>query len=255
VQEFFPNENYRTVFKFGMTGWDVWTIQIAMNSHSPSPNLVEDGIFGKLTEAAVKEVQAALHITVDGICGAETQADFCGVKCDHTHGLVPKGLIKGVCFGESSGIIPTTSSLYVNNSRDYGPLQDNKISPTQNQIKEAYNPEAEAWKTAGIIAGNHAHFKEFNKTLVRPLTEEELWKDALFAYNWPAAATAIAERRGESFEYQESGTNNWRKLSDATPWIEAYKVVWDGQPVKTGWDWYKFYVGSKSTYVTTWAVT
>lgn len=53
--------------KKGNVGWPVKTLQQALN-------LMEDGIFGPLTEEAVKEFQREHNLTVDGIVGPKTWA-------------------------------------------------------------------------------------------------------------------------------------------------------------------------------------
>ena len=58
---------------FGITGQDVRILQDILNdSLEPSPNLVEDGIFGYQTELAVMRFQAGHHLVVDGIVGPRT---------------------------------------------------------------------------------------------------------------------------------------------------------------------------------------
>ena len=56
-----------TTLKRGSRGEDVKTLQKRLN-------LMADGIFGKLTEEAVREFQKAHSLTADGIAGAKTLA-------------------------------------------------------------------------------------------------------------------------------------------------------------------------------------
>lgn len=56
-----------TTIKLGSKGTDVKTLQTKLN-------LVADGIFGPITEEAVKEFQKANGLTVDGIVGPKTWA-------------------------------------------------------------------------------------------------------------------------------------------------------------------------------------
>lgn len=60
-----------TILKKGSRGADVVTLQKKLN-------LQADGIFGVLTEEAVKEFQKANGLTVDGIVGAKTWAKLNG---------------------------------------------------------------------------------------------------------------------------------------------------------------------------------
>lgn len=55
------------ILKKGSRGEDIKTLQRALH-------LYEDGIFGNLTEEAVKELQRKYGLTVDGIVGAQTWA-------------------------------------------------------------------------------------------------------------------------------------------------------------------------------------
>lgn len=55
------------ILKLGSRGTDVITLQKKLNLH-------QDGIFGPLTEEAVKEFQKSNGLTVDGIVGAKTWA-------------------------------------------------------------------------------------------------------------------------------------------------------------------------------------
>lgn len=243
-----PTENYRYSFKKGMTGWDVETIQIAINAAGFSANLVEDGEFGPKTDAAAKVLQGRLNVTVDGVVGPQTQSALCARESNHAElHITPKGLIKGICFGESGGIIPTTSPLYPNKTRDYGPFQDNLLAPSQQALKEAFSPPIQAKS----VALDRRSKYEFYRRQPEGDTAEKAWRLAVLSYNWPAAANQIAAGHGDTWTYVEEGTGAKRKLADPAPWIEAYHVA----GVRTGWDWCKFYIDSKVVYVTSWSVS
>jgi Putative peptidoglycan binding domain len=242
-----PNERYRYVMNRGMTGWDVATLQIAFNASVLVPKLEEDGDFGPLTESAAKGIQNLLHITVDGIVGPETQSRLCIQECNKAEiNTTPKGLIKGICLGESSGIIPATSSKYSNGSRDYGPLQDNMLNPTQVQLNESFRPGLQAQRVGKELENKYHSF------LGQPgaKSAEEAWKLAVLNYNWPAGAQAIANGEEKTWMYTESGTNIKRKLTDNAPWVEQYGI----SNVKTGLQWSNFYISSKIVYITSWTV-
>jgi peptidoglycan hydrolase-like protein with peptidoglycan-binding domain len=59
--------------RLGDTGSDVRTVQVVMNSQHCGP-LVEDGIFGPKTQAAVKKYQGERGLVADGIVGPKTWA-------------------------------------------------------------------------------------------------------------------------------------------------------------------------------------
>lgn len=240
-----PNEFYRYSLKQGMSGWDVCAIQIALNG--AGFGLTEDGIFGPITTTAVREMQRRLNIIVDGICGPQTQSALCINECNRAgQHTIPNGLLKGICLGESGGIIPTTSSRYPNGSRDYGPLQNNLTNPTQQQLNLAFQPKHQAEKLSAQLNNQYKLF------LGRPgaKTEEKAWRLAVLSYNWPAAAQAIANSEENTWTYVESGTGHKRSLIDSAPWVEQYHVP----NVKSGIQWCIFYINSKVVYVTNWSV-
>jgi hypothetical protein len=243
---FSPTEHYRYSLKQGMSGWEVWVIQIALNSTPAKPGLAEDGVFGPVTAAAVRELQANLGVTVDAICGPQTQAALCVRECNAIKHVVPTGLLKGVCLGESGGIIPATSPVYPNGSRDYFALQDNLNKPSQAALREAANLALQARNVAEARRSAYEFF------LGQPgaKTAEEAWRLAVLSYNWPAAANQIAAGHADTWIYTESGTGIHRKLSAPAPWVEAYGIP----GVSTGLDWCHFYVSSKVVYVKNWSV-
>lgn len=241
----YPNENYRYVLKEGMSGWDVQTIQIAFISTPAKYNLKLDGDFGPITEYVAKTIQHNLGITVDGIVGPQTQSSLCARECESVKNLVPAGLIKGMCFGESGGIIPTTSSVYQNGSRDYGPLQDNMLDPSQAQLENAYSPILQAYRVAKQINSAYSDF------LGQPGadSDEEAWRLAVLNYNWPAAAQKIAAGEGETWVYNSEGKQY--KMSSPASWIEKFGIT----GVSTGWQWAEHYINSKIIFVKSWSIT
>ena len=63
--------NAKTLLKRGSRGADVKTLQEALNSRF-GDGLTVDGIFGRLTEEAVKNAQERLNLKVDGKAGVQT---------------------------------------------------------------------------------------------------------------------------------------------------------------------------------------
>jgi len=240
------NEHFRYSLRKGMEGWDVLAIQIALNGTTPSPGLAEDGIFGPRTDTAVRTLQSALHVTVDGIIGPMTQAAMCVAQATRAEaGQVPKGLLRGICMGESGGIVPCTSERYINGTRDYGPFQVNlSTSGPEAPIHRAFVPSLAAGDTAADLQQPHSRYRALG------CAEERAWRLAVLHYNWPAAADQIAEGHGDTWTYIESGTGARRKLADRAPWIVAFHVP----NVETGWEWCTFYIDSKVLYVSEWKV-
>ncbi|MFC8920654.1 MULTISPECIES: peptidoglycan-binding domain-containing protein [unclassified Streptomyces] len=64
--------NARPTIKIGSSGVGVQQAQCYLNNSLTGEGLVVDGIFGPLTDAAVRRFQGCADITVDGLCGAQT---------------------------------------------------------------------------------------------------------------------------------------------------------------------------------------
>ncbi|MGA5423164.1 peptidoglycan-binding domain-containing protein [Streptomyces lavendulocolor] len=62
----------RPTIKIGSSGVAVKQAQCYLNSSLTGEGLTVDGIFGPLTDAAVRRFQGCADITVDGLCGAQT---------------------------------------------------------------------------------------------------------------------------------------------------------------------------------------
>lgn len=62
-----------SILRRGDKGSDVVTLQTALTRAGYSPGTI-DGIFGSNTEAAVKNFQRVMGLTVDGIVGSKTWA-------------------------------------------------------------------------------------------------------------------------------------------------------------------------------------
>lgn len=237
-----PNEHFRYAFKKGMSGWDVEALQIAINGSGLAQHLSADGSFGPLTEAAVKDLQGIFHITQDGIAGPETQGKICQRAASNAEaGKTPKGLLRGICEGESGNIIPCTTPLYTDGSRDYGPFQAHLHNPSQERLEVAYNPNKEAVSVATETRGR---FDKYVKTV----GTQSAWECAVLYHNWPAAAEQLA-KSNTNWVYESEGKSY--TLNDRAPWIEALGVP----GVTTGMQWCKFYIEKKIIYVTSWTVS
>jgi murein DD-endopeptidase MepM/ murein hydrolase activator NlpD len=76
----------------GNRGWDVAALQFLLQRAGNGPGRA-DGLFGPLTEAAVKRAQAAAGVGVDGIAGAETLRALQGAGGD-SPGSEPAGPVR-----------------------------------------------------------------------------------------------------------------------------------------------------------------
>lgn len=240
-----PNQYYRFTLKEGMSGWDVWALQVSLNSLHIAPILTEDGTFGSATTGSIRSAQNVFRIISDGIAGPMTQNSICNLASSRAEkGRTPAGLLKGICLGESGGIISATTALYGDNGRDYGPFQDHLVNPTQAELRDAYNVSAAAVNTRGQVVSGY----QFYHGQAGALEVEKAWRLAVLQHNWPAASDQIAAGHGDTWTYQSGGHSY--KLADPAPWIQNIGVP----GVTTGWQWCKFYIDSKITYVTNWSI-
>lgn len=64
--------NARPTIKLGSSGAGVKQAQCYLNNSLADEQLAVDGIFGPVTDAAMRRFQGCAAITVDGLCGAQT---------------------------------------------------------------------------------------------------------------------------------------------------------------------------------------
>jgi hypothetical protein len=250
-----PNEFFRTSLKIGMSGWDVATLQIALDD-ADAADLAVDGEFGAATQTAVKVVQSKLNATPDGIAGPETMSKVCVAASRSAQaGLCPHDLLKGLVLGESSGIIPETTPIYSNGSRDYGAWQRNELNPTQERLRACYGPLTQARIAAKLLADAQHRFvtEPYCRESSRGAAECS-WRLAVLFWNWETAAEAIAEGRGSTWRYQDSD-GRLIGLADPAKWVEAIGAHHAGKLIETGWEWATFYIDAKVVYVSSWVVT
>lgn len=238
-------------FKLGLTGWRAEVCQIALNSHWPSPDLVVDGDIGPKTVAAIKELQAALHLLTDGIAGPITQSAFVAAKCRHAQkGNTPPGLLYGQCQEESSGQWACVSEVHQPNTdeanQDFGVTQVNHGLPVREEaLVRDFNPETSILALAAEDVDAHGKVLRWAREAGHTLSAQRAWELAALCHNWPAAAEALAQGKGAGWEYKETGTDITRKLSDPAPWIPN---GW------TGVEYVDDYIAKATAYVTSWTV-
>lgn len=102
-------------------GWDVYDLQTKLNLVL-AQNLAEDGWFGTFTHIAVRDLQAANHLVVDGIAGAATQVTVGNLAAKRSK--YPLRAL-GQMQKESSMLAGIYTPVYANGSQDTGPLQMN----------------------------------------------------------------------------------------------------------------------------------
>ena len=176
---------YRTL-KAGVRGEDVFALQTALMGlgHSPGPL---DGIFGRLTERAVRQAQGHSFITVDGLAGGQTQTALCRRIAGNTstrHRL-PDGLLFGQLAHESSHRLGNYSPQRANGSYDAGVAQRNT----------EHTPPRDGFTVPDSIDALGALLrKRFD--LYAGLPTRRRWELAAGAWNAPAYANYIAREEG-----------------------------------------------------------
>lgn len=90
------------LLKKGNSGKDVQTLQRALH-------LLDDGIFGQLTEDAVKEFQKSNCLKVDGIVGDKTWTAICGSSLIKSKRIIDEIIVH--CSATAEGKDFTTSDI------------------------------------------------------------------------------------------------------------------------------------------------
>lgn len=247
-----PNSNFRYAFKEGMTGWDVWALQVALNSHQKTFPIIEDGIFGKQTKGCVLREQKNHHLSVvDGIIGPATQRAIVKTETNAAEisNHVPKGLLYGIAEGESGLFFAAVSGPNWNGSYDAGVIQEN-LSPSEvtsiSNWRRGFDLKWGVTDTAKKIRKQYEIYRPFLST------DKFAWYCAILYHNWPAAAEKKAKGRFDSWKYyaiDSSGNGRYYGVDDPAYWV----ISASGGRLSTAREWADSYVFSKSMYVKSWA--
>lgn len=255
-----PSKTFRYALKRGMIGHEVAALQIMLNDlvetkYSP---LVEDGVYGAVTEAAVKLYQIASGLKdVDGIAGTLTQRTIALQACARVEANVrlPKGLLKGLMEGESGFILGCVS--WSRNSYGYGvdagTIQDrvwtevdgNAVTPTLARWRESFGLLS-IQKAAEKIRAKYLEYRKITSS------DQYAWECAILYHNWPAAAKHRADGTLNVWRYESinsGGGLSWYGIDDPAFWIIEIGV----NGVSTGRQWIKHYIDSKALYITNWS--
>ena len=121
-----PAKTFRYALKRGMRGHEVYALQVLLNQLTRSANdLVEDGVFGPLTEAQVRGVQKTEGLVQDGVAGIKTQTALLlrAIKKYEAEFALPKKLLYGITEGESGFAVGCVNWSIVGGV-DAGSIQD-----------------------------------------------------------------------------------------------------------------------------------
>lgn len=250
-----PPAGQSPVIRRGQTGWPVYALQDALSAVGPA--LVRDGVFGSVTEVAVKKFQAIQKLTTDGVAGPITQANLVIVACRAVESSLtdmPKGLIRGVALGEGGlALAPVNDN---GDGVDCGAVQYHVPGPPFDQA---------ALKAAFSIVSVKRAAQEFMER--RDLFLSEAWVRkqpdryeaaglvAAFAHNWPTQGGA------DYYAVYGHVQNPDRPCSWVPRNRDGSIAVHfpDGAPVVTRGDWAAWYAiggphgpGLITAYVTAW---
>lgn len=213
----YPSKAFRYVLKFGMRGHDVAALQLLLGG------LVVDGVFGEQTHKAVRALQKAEQITVDGIAGVGTQTALGrrALIAPSEEQNLPTRLLRGIVEGES-GYAVGCVNWSVPPGVDCGLIQDRVFDPaaaTHDRWVHAFGTGA-LQATAGELRARKDRF--YAKAAVT--THKRAWELACLAHNWPAGAEKLAN--GQALSEQPAA------------WVTAIGVRGVTSPA----DWARFYV-------------
>ncbi len=153
---------YRQV-GYGSTGSAVTKLQNVLNAHGY--DLAEDGIFGKKTQAAVRDYQGKYGLKLDGIAGKETWGSLMA-QSDRVQGSSRPSGYSGKASGSiSSGIVPTgtvssaTAAALKQLEQGYTPSEAVLAAKEQADTLSAQQPEA---YQSGFAAQLEALYQEIS---------------------------------------------------------------------------------------------
>lgn len=190
---------YRYVLKREMRGTDVAALQLNL------PTITADGVFGKQTENAVRAVQKAAGLTVDGIAGLGTQQSICVTKSQRaqTDNHLPDGMLRSLLNNESGFAVAAWSRHPSDWGYDLGAYQLS-IGPagaaaTQPNFEHGYSVKEMATEVGRTIREQHDGFP--NPQASRYLNDMAGGDESRFAWllavnnhNWPYASEQIYQR-------------------------------------------------------------
>jgi peptidoglycan hydrolase-like protein with peptidoglycan-binding domain len=170
-----------------MQGEDVWALQKALDElgFEPGPT---DGIFGQLTDSAVKKAQKRLEITVDGLAGGGTQKALAmaiaGPIAASKH--VRLEALKGQMEWESAGFrLGAYSPVRDDGSYDVGVTQRNT---EHTPAEQGFDPYLSINALATEIRKHYDLFEG--------IPEKRRWVLAQGSWNAPAFACYLAKQEG-----------------------------------------------------------
>jgi peptidoglycan hydrolase-like protein with peptidoglycan-binding domain len=224
----------------GSFGDDVKLVQTALNNNGY--NLVADGIYGKKTQAAVKDYQSKNGLSADGIVGPKTVAK-----------LIPAAPVTPPTTPTNPTATLNTTKLYqgLGNTLAFrnGPGKDSEGVPVYSftlveanatfdadgRIVNAYIDSYEV-STPNYDGKSMPHFSGWPGTEGYNVTDHETEKVTGKSTNTLESATAEVQgwksKRERGDEYGMSATNDWHKQMD------FYQKFFVGKTIAELEDWF-----------------
>lgn len=215
-------------FREGDTHQGVWAVQRGLNSLDwlDSP-LVEDGAFGPTTDEAVKLWQDAVGLMADGIFGPNSQARFLRSVVVRTDAgsKVPKGLVEGVCQGESGNYIAAVNTS-VSGGTDCGYTQRRVYEPYEEAaVKRAFDSLYQVNLLVKSLVGRYDVYVTKPAVTKRSDKTEYAWRLATLYHNWPYAADRLANGyvlSQQTATWAPDGVPSWAKTYSG--WAKYYAM-------------------------------
>ncbi len=236
--ELVPIPNYRYAFKRGMVGTDVAALQINLG-------VTVDGDFGGQTEKAVKSFQELRGVTVDGIAGSETQRTLCRVNSGpiQKEFKLPGGSLISIANNES-GFAVAAYAPHSHEGYDLGAFQRSLTSPSQGEIRDAYDLSVQARRTGKILRETHDRFANpwpvdswYVQNIANGNRGRMAWQLAFLTHNWPEGAENIW-KRGSIHTDPSVDTED-------SDWV----IYFSGGRLRSDRDWVRSYIERSTVYV------
>lgn len=172
-----------------ITGEDVYALQTALMvlSSTTNPGPV-DGILGPQTAAAITAAQRFLGITVDGLCGSQTQASIVRRLADRQRlkNNLPVGLVFGQLHTESGCFLGNYSPARADGTYDAGVAQRNTY----------YTSPEEGFTVPLSIDALGSRIRTYYNKYAGIPTDRRRWELASGSWNAPAFTNWIARSEG-----------------------------------------------------------
>jgi hypothetical protein len=215
-----------------LKGNDVIALQIAASTKA------RDGVFGPLTEAALRSLQQKLGVKVDGVSGPGTEQAYCMRQIGVHEAGVPHGLARGMIEGESNFRLGAQSPTYTRSGvlkADLGAVQFSTAQADEAAVLKALDADEGVARLCKHLADKRAEY--FDEPFVKAHSQRVRLAGWLACGSWNAPAW----------------TDVWARFGPDNASVQIPVTLQDGT-IGTREQWIRNYVASKIGYVTDWSV-